>query len=133
MMQIDGRSVDARGTLLDACERAGAGVPALCRDERVSAGGHCRSCIVEVDGRHVAACTTPARAGAHVRTDTPALRGYRRHLLELMATEARSAGRVLDLAREFGATEAVPSRVPSSTSSPSVRVRMIRCAYGRNA
>ena len=34
-------------------------------------GGHCRSCLVEVDGRMVAACSTPAREGVDGRHRQP--------------------------------------------------------------
>ncbi len=94
MMRIDGREVAARGSLLEACRAAGAAVPAFCTDDRLSVGGHCRSCMVEMDGRRVAACTTPARAGATVLTDTPALRAYRRDLGELMVSESTPGGAV---------------------------------------
>jgi formate dehydrogenase major subunit len=92
MIEIDGRPVEARGTLLDACRSAGADVPALCADATQGARGHCRACLVEMDGRTVAACTTPALTGAVVRTDGPALRAYRRDLGELMLSECRPAG-----------------------------------------
>ena len=94
MMRIDGREVPARGSLLDACRAAGAGVPAFCADDRLSPGGHCRSCMVEMDGEVVAACTTAARDGAVVLTDTPALRAYRRDLGELMVAESTPGGAV---------------------------------------
>ena len=57
---IDGRIAPASGLLLDACRDAGATVPALCHANGLSAGAHCRACMVEVDGRWVAACTTPS-------------------------------------------------------------------------
>jgi formate dehydrogenase major subunit len=88
MMRVDGREVAARGTLLEACRAAGAEVPALCHDDRLSRGGHCRSCLVEVNGRCVAACTQPAREGLDVRTQSAKLAAYRRDLGELMRAEA---------------------------------------------
>ena len=51
-------------------------------------GGHCRACMVEMDGRMVAACTTNVREGAQVLTDTEMLRDYRRDLGELMVSES---------------------------------------------
>jgi len=42
MIQIDGKPVEAEGTLLDACRAAGAEVAAMCKDDRLSVGGHCR-------------------------------------------------------------------------------------------
>ncbi|HEX6838582.1 MAG TPA: 2Fe-2S iron-sulfur cluster-binding protein, partial [Polyangia bacterium] len=94
MLTLDGRSVEARGSLLDVCRRARAEVPAFCADDRVAPGGHCRACLVEADGRFVAACTTPARDGMVVRSDGARLRAYRRDLGELTASEAIAHGRV---------------------------------------
>jgi len=104
MMHIDGRECAAQGSVLDACNAAGARVPSLCHDGRVAPAGHCRACVVEVDGRAQAACTTPARDGMVVETATPALLAYRRDLLELQAAECRLTGRALELARELGVT-----------------------------
>jgi formate dehydrogenase alpha subunit len=100
---IDGRPVEAKGTLLEAARAAGAEVPTLCQDDRLSVGGHCRMCMVEVDGRLQAACSTPARPGASVQTDTPRLRQYRKDLMELVLSEAAPAGRAGALAVAVGA------------------------------
>ncbi|HEX9104663.1 MAG TPA: 2Fe-2S iron-sulfur cluster-binding protein, partial [Polyangia bacterium] len=94
MLTVDGRAVEARGSLLDACRSARAEVPAFCADERVAPAGHCRACLVDADGRFVAACTTPAKDGMTVRTDGERLRAYRRDLGELTACEAAPHGRV---------------------------------------
>jgi formate dehydrogenase alpha subunit len=59
---------------------------------------------VEVDGRHVPACSTPARDGCRIQTRTPALDAYRRDLAELMMSEARPRGRAADLCAAFGAS-----------------------------
>jgi formate dehydrogenase major subunit len=92
MIQLDDRTVTAAGTILDVCRAAGVDVPALCHHPRVGGGGHCRACMVEVDGRMVAACTTPARDGSVVVTQSERLRAYRRDLGELMHAEAAPAG-----------------------------------------
>lgn len=93
-MRVDGHEVEATGTVLDACQRAGVHVDTFCHGGPVSTHGHCRSCLVEADGRLVAACTTPAAPGMEVRTDTPALLAYRRDLGELMRSESTPAGPV---------------------------------------
>ncbi len=85
MLTVDGIQVPARGSVLDACEEAGAAVPREC-----GATGVCRGCLVEVDGKAKPACRTPAHAGQVVRTDTPALQAYRRTWSRLVADEARS-------------------------------------------
>ena len=64
MIRIDGTSVPARGSVLDACGTAGIPVAAFCHDARLGLGAVCRACLVEVDGRVLAACSTPAREGA---------------------------------------------------------------------
>lgn len=100
-MKIDGREVPAQGTVLDACRSAGADVPALCHG-KTTPGGHCRACMVEVDGRWVAACTTPAREGTSARTDTDELRAYRRDLGELMRAESAPGGAVGEVLTGWG-------------------------------
>lgn len=104
MLTVDAMAVEASGSVLDACRRAGAEIPAFCQDGRMPAGGHCRACLVEVDGRVVAACTTRARSGQSVVTQSQRLRDYRRDLGELMLSEARPAGAVGRSLEALGAT-----------------------------
>jgi formate dehydrogenase major subunit len=104
MMRVDGREVRARGTVLDACRHAGAEVATLCADERLTRGGNCRACIVEIDGRFAPACTTPAREAMEVHTDTERLRAYRLDLGELMLAESAPGGRAGELLARWGAT-----------------------------
>ncbi len=104
MITIDGQAVVARGSLLDVARAAGRPLPTLCHDPRLPPGGHCRACLVEIDGKHVAACTTPAREGAVVRTDTPELLAYRRDLAELVLAEAGPAGEAAHTLHTMGAT-----------------------------
>ena len=131
MMTLDGRPVEARGSLLDVCRRAGAGVPAFCADDRVAPGGHCRACLVEADGRFVAACTTPARDGLRVVTDGERLRAYRRDLGELTACEADAGGRVgatlaaLGVTGERYARARAPAR--SDASHPYLKLDLDAC------
>jgi formate dehydrogenase major subunit len=103
-LRIDGNAVEVgASTLLEACRGAGAEVPTLCHDDRVTAGGHCRACMVEVDGKLLPACTTPVRDGAVVETASARVREYRRDLGELMLAEAAPGGRAAALIREWGA------------------------------
>jgi formate dehydrogenase major subunit len=99
---VNGLAVAASGSVLEACLAAGVYVPHFCWDERLSPGGHCRSCIVEADGRCVAACTTPTRGGMEVRTDTARLVAYRRDLGELMVAESAPAGEVAERLADWG-------------------------------
>lgn len=106
MTRVDDKETEATGTVLDVCRAAGADVPTLCFDERTGGAGHCRACIVEVDGRFVPACTTPCRSGAVIQTTTPALTAYRQDLCELMLVEAAPRGAAAALCAEAGATGA---------------------------
>ncbi len=136
MLTLDGRPVDARGSLLEVCRRAGAEVPAFCADDRVAPGGHCRACLVEADGRFVAACTTPARDGMNVHSDGERLRAYRRDLGELTACEASARGRVGDTLAALGVTgERYARRRPqgarSDASHPYLRLDLDACILCR--
>ena len=108
MILVNERPIPVAGspslTVLDACRAAGEDVPAFCHGAQLSAGGHCRACLVEVDGRMVAACSTPARDGTVIRTDTDRLRAYRRDLGELIAAEATPAGGVAEVLQAWGVT-----------------------------
>ena len=89
-VRVDGRQVEVSqgATLLDAARAAGADVPTLCFDDRLSAYGGCRLCLVSVADANdpVAACTTPATAGISIRTDDPAVRHMTRQVLELLVS-----------------------------------------------
>jgi formate dehydrogenase major subunit len=101
-MKLNGATLmDRTGTVLSACRAAGAEVPAFCHDDRVSTGGHCRACLVEVNGQIVPACSTPVRPEMEIETDTPWLREYRRDLGELMLAES-NAGALADTLRSWG-------------------------------
>ena len=92
MIEVDGKTVSASGSVLDACREAGADVASFCKDERTTNRGHCRSCIVEVDGKMLASCTTPARDGMVVATESEGLRLYREDLAERMLAESAPSG-----------------------------------------
>jgi formate dehydrogenase major subunit len=104
MKRVDGRETPAAGTVLDVCNAVGAVVPTLCFDDRTARGGHCRTCLVELDGRLVASCTTPCPDDAVIVTQSPALTAYRRDLFELMLAEAAPRGRAAQLCAQAGAT-----------------------------
>lgn len=82
-------SFEVGESILDVARHAGIEIPTLCYDPRVTAGGSCRLCVVELNdgGRPVASCTYPATDGLDVRTDTAALNDFRRGLLELVLSE----------------------------------------------
>jgi predicted molibdopterin-dependent oxidoreductase YjgC len=86
-----GLSVPDGGRVLDALRDAGFNVPTLCYDERVGPKGTCRMCLVEVEvngnKQTVASCTAFSQVGMKVETHTPAIKEYRKTLLELLLSE----------------------------------------------
>lgn len=82
MLSVNGRQVelDEGASLLDAAKEAGVHVPTLCFYPGLPAHGVCRMCLVEVDGekRPQPACSTLAKDGDIVETDTQDLQRFRR-------------------------------------------------------
>ncbi|WP_233515153.1 formate dehydrogenase subunit alpha [Marinitenerispora sediminis] len=72
-------------TVLAAVRAAGQEVPTLCQDDRLAPVGSCRVCLVDVDGRVLPACTTPAADGMRVRPQEERARAAARRALELVA------------------------------------------------
>lgn len=87
--QLDGQPIPYQEgeTLLQAAERAGATIPHLCYEPDLPPGGHCRVCVVKVDGRFRAACTWPASQGLTVENATSELLELRRSLVEMLFME----------------------------------------------
>lgn len=88
-LTIDDREVEVAdgSTILEAAEAAGVYIPTFCYHRRLMPFGACRMCVVEVEqmkGRLVPSCSTPAANGMVVNTNTPAVRGARKTLLELL-------------------------------------------------
>ena len=93
---IDGTAVEvpSGATLLEAVRAAGLALPALCHDDRLSTVASCRTCLVDVNGRGLAAaCSTPAEDG--LRIDVEASREVRRAALQ--AIVAGLPPRALDI------------------------------------
>jgi predicted molibdopterin-dependent oxidoreductase YjgC len=55
-------------TLLQVAARNGIQIPTLCYDPRLSISGHCKVCLVDVDGKLKASCMTRAEHGMVVLT-----------------------------------------------------------------
>ncbi len=112
-LTVDGRpvTVQAGETLLEAARQAGVEVPVLCYFAHTTSNGLCRMCVVEVEGARglQAACVTPARPGAVVRTDTADVLRVRRTLLELLAS-AVDLSEAPDLQRLIATYGARPER-----------------------
>jgi predicted molibdopterin-dependent oxidoreductase YjgC len=90
-LTINGQEVTGQAgqTILEVCQDHGIHVPTLCHCPGLTNVGACRMCVVEVEGdrRLNTACTTPAREGMVVRTDTEHLRKMRLMTLELLFSE----------------------------------------------
>jgi [NiFe] hydrogenase diaphorase moiety small subunit len=74
-------------SLLQAASRAGHYIPHLCWHPEFGAHGSCRVCIVQVDGRAGAACSTRARPGSQVVNRSPGLDAHRKTLLQMLFVE----------------------------------------------
>jgi formate dehydrogenase major subunit len=141
MITVDGRTIappaDGARSVLHVCRAAGAEIPAFCARDGLAPAGHCRACLVEVDGALVPACTTPARDGAVVRTRTPRLDGYRRALGALMLGEAAPQGAVGAALAAWGAEAEAARRPPAPPGSidrthPYLRIDLEKCILCRN-
>jgi [NiFe] hydrogenase diaphorase moiety small subunit len=86
---IDGREIpfEEGETVMDAALAAGVYIPHLCHNPEFQPHGSCRLCMVIVNGRHSAACITPAADGAIVENNSDALMAQRRILLQMLFVE----------------------------------------------
>ncbi len=87
-IRVNGIDVAAEegDSLLQAAERAGFRIPALCHHPALYPAGSCRVCVVEEEatGRLVTACDTRVREGMSVLLDTERVRKARRTAIELI-------------------------------------------------
>jgi formate dehydrogenase alpha subunit len=65
-------------TLLQIALRNHIAVPTLCYDPRLSLSGHCKVCLVELDGKLVPACITKADEGMVVNTHSEKAKSARK-------------------------------------------------------
>lgn len=87
---VDGREIEARegDRLIDAIRAAGTEVPSLCYYPHIDPPlGTCRVCNVLVNGRQMASCTTPVKAGIVVATADAALQDNRKAMVEMLFVE----------------------------------------------
>jgi len=94
-LSVDGQKVEVEegASVLDAARKARIFVPTLCHQRDLSPFGGCRMCTVEIEGVRgfPTSCTTPARQGMVVRTDTEEIQKLRKGVLELMLSEHPSS------------------------------------------
>lgn len=86
---LDGRTLPFQDgqTVMEAARAAGVYIPHLCFNPEFAPHGSCRVCLVKVNGRVQAACTTPAAAGLAVQSETGELREIRRGILQMLFVE----------------------------------------------
>ena len=140
--QLDGIDVpfDEGQSILSAALAAGTYVPYLCYHPEFQPHGSCRVCIVKVNGRTQASCTTPARAGDVVESNVEDVTGMRRTLVQMLFTEgnhfcpgceASGSCTLQAVGYELGMTDAhytlmFPDR-PVDASHPDVLLDFNRC------
>ena len=74
-------------TIMEAARAAGVYIPHLCFNPEFAPHGSCRVCLVKVNGRAQASCTTPAAAGQVVQSETEDVQEIRRGILEMLFVE----------------------------------------------
>jgi [NiFe] hydrogenase diaphorase moiety small subunit len=86
---LDGEEVPFRPgqTVMQAALCAGRYIPHLCYHPEFTPHGSCRVCTARVNGRNVAACTTPAEAAMEVESNTEELNELRRTLVQMLFAE----------------------------------------------
>lgn len=87
-LTINGKEISVKeGTfILEAARQNGIYIPTLCYDEELSIYGGCRLCIVEIEGSNklVTSCSTLAKDGMVVYTETEKINKIRRDILDLL-------------------------------------------------
>lgn len=86
---LDGREIpfEAGQTVLQAALTADVYIPHLCYHPEFKPHGSCKVCTIKADGRHVSACTWPARHGMVVENATEELDDLRRTLVQMLFAE----------------------------------------------
>jgi [NiFe] hydrogenase diaphorase moiety small subunit len=74
-------------SILQAALAAGRHIPHLCYHPEFKPHGSCKLCTVKLNGHSATSCTTPARAGMEVASETRELNDERRMLVQLLFVE----------------------------------------------
>ena len=143
-IRIDGQSIPfAEGqTVIQAAADAGVTIPHLCYHPDYEANGSCKMCTCKVDGRQVSSCTTPARDGMVVASNTEELNAQRRALAQMLFIEGNhhcpsceaSGNCVLqDQAYQLGMTALIfpnfTAGRATDASHPDILLNRDRCIY----
>ncbi len=86
---IDGKTLTGeKGRfIVDVAAEQGVYIPTLCHMKGEKPAGSCRICTVKVNGRAMAACTTPLEANMVIENNTPELAELRKVIVELLFVE----------------------------------------------
>ncbi len=86
---IDGKEIEAKkgDTILAAAAANGIYIPTLCAFEGIKPKASCRICTVNVNGRPMTACTTPASEGMEIENNTDEIADIRKAIVEAMFVE----------------------------------------------
>ena len=87
--KLDGDDVpfEPGQSILQAALAAGRHIPHLCYHPEFRPHGSCKLCTVKLNGHSATSCTTPARAGMEVSSETQELNDERRMLVQLLFVE----------------------------------------------
>ena len=88
-LMIDGKFIEAQPgqSILEAAEDAGTDIPRLCHRKGITPHGSCRVCTVLVNGRPMAACTTPVGKNMVIESESDRVTGLRRDLIDMLFVE----------------------------------------------
>ncbi|TRZ51161.1 MAG: FAD-binding protein [Dehalococcoidia bacterium] len=125
-LNINGIKVKAEvgRTVLEAAIQAGIYIPNLCYHPDIPPIGACRLCIVEIDGSKgfPAACTTTAKEGMVVRTDTPRIQELRKNIIWFILSEhpkeIKESSQLKEVVEWIGTKEPLPGFVPHPKGLP---------------
>lgn len=86
---MDGQDVpfEPGQTILQAARAAGHYIPHLCFHPEFKPHGSCKVCVVKINGKTAASCTTPARAGDLVESETGEIKDLRKNLVQFLFAE----------------------------------------------
>jgi len=86
---LDGAEVpfEPGQTVMQAALAAGRYIPHLCYHPEFTPHGSCKLCTARVNGRLMAACTTPAEIATEVESETEELNDLRRTLVQMLFAE----------------------------------------------
>lgn len=127
-LTINGKEIETQAgkTVLEAALQAGIYIPNLCYHPDIPPIGSCRLCIVKIDGvpGFPIACTTQAKDGMVVHTDTEQIQELRKTLVWLILSElgadVEKPSQLKKVVDWIGVKEVLKGYVPHSRNLPVV-------------